>query len=491
MTQRAGTRVLTETERQALAQPLTLPFSGKVIKNRFCKAALSESLARSDGQIDKSHTDRLVRLYGAWAEGGSGLILTGNIMVDREHREMEKNVAVEDERDLGRLQYWANAVHEHGALLVAQISHPGRQTHGHLTKQPVAPSAIPVSNFHPLMTFEPPRELTEKEIQGLVQSFTTTSVVLQKAGFDGVQLHAAHGYLLSQFLNPRTNIRTDQYGGSLENRARFLKEVVQSIKANTNKDFVVGVKLNSVDFGRRRQQQKQQQQPQGEKATTSTATTSTDTNDNGVDQDLEEAVQVSIMLEELGVDFIEISGGSYESFAAGLLDGKGVPNSDAAHDPTRSARTRAREAHFAVFADRISSALTKTKVILTGGFQSATAMADAVQGANNNSDDNDNQDTNIKSSHIDMVGLGRPICQEPDLPNQIISGSVTGAISLPKTPGGFMDIVFFCGGNLHRMASGKAPLTALWRMLLSGDHVGYGLGYAKVGVHRVKKLVCV
>lgn len=318
-----------------------------------------------------------------------------------------------------------------------------------------------------LASIAPPRALSEQEIKGLVQSFTTTAVVLSNAGFDGIELHAAHGYLISQFLNPRTNIRTDSYGGSLENRARFISEIVQSIRAATPANFIVGVKLNSVDFGRRR----------------GDSNNNKEESDNGVDKDLEEAVQVSVMLENLGVDFIEISGGSYESFAAGLLDGKGVPNTDAASDPTRSARTRQREAHFAVFADKISSALTKTKVVLTGGFLSAVAMADAVKGEKV-------EETAVSGKpHIDMVGLGRTICQEPDLPNLVMNGSVTGALAMPKTPAGFMDIVFLCGGNLHRMAAKKAPVTSLGGMLFSRAHYGYGFDYAKVGVHKIKTLV--
>ncbi|KAF9300766.1 hypothetical protein BGZ74_007532 [Mortierella antarctica] len=397
-------------------------------------------------------------------------------MVDRLHREMERNVAVEDERDIGRLKLWAGAVHKHGAALVAQISHPGRQSHGHLTKNPVAPSAVPVSNFHPLMTFAPPRALTEQEIKSLVQSFTTTAVVLSNAGFDGIELHAAHGYLISQFLNPRTNIRTDSYGGSLENRARFLSKIVQSIRAATPASFIVGVKLNSVDFGRRRGDNNKDE-------------ASSQEGDSGVDKDLEEAVQVSVMLENLGVDFIEISGGSYESFAAGLLDGKGVPNTDPASDPTRSARSRQREAHFAVFADKISSALTKTKVVLTGGFLSAVAMADAVKGENEEGAETTAMVADGGKPHIDMVGLGRTICQEPDLPNLVMTGSVTGALTMPKTPGGFMDIVFLCGGNLHRLAAKKTPVTSLGGMLFSPAHYGFGFDYTKVGVHKIKTLV--
>ncbi|KAF8948049.1 hypothetical protein BGZ47_006722 [Haplosporangium gracile] len=463
---RSGSTIPSQADLALLAQPLTLPFSGKIIKNRFCKAALSESLGGAQGQFDKDHLDRFVPLYDAWAAGGSGLVLTGNVMVDRTMREMEHNVAVEDSRDLGRLKLWAQTVQKHGAAIYAQISHPGRQTHAHLTENPVAPSAIPVSNFHPLMSFNPPRALTTEEIQSIIARFVKTSEVLYEAGFDGIELHAAHGYLISQFLNPRTNERThDQYGGSLENRARLLTEIVEGIKAVTPKEFSIGVKLNSVDFGRRRQ---------GGAAGASA--------NEEVDEHLEEAVQVAVMLEGFGVDFIEISGGSYESFAAGLLDGKDIPGGSPSTDNKKtkkapSSSTQKREAHFAVFAERISRALKTTKVILTGGFVTASAMTNSLKPSLTSS-----------GTHIDMVGLGRTVCQEPDLPNLILSGAVTGAVYLPKTPGGFFDDVFICGGNIRRMAYGKYPVASLGRLVVSCDHYAYSMDYAKVAVHKVKTI---
>ncbi|KAG0326747.1 hypothetical protein BGZ99_009046 [Dissophora globulifera] len=477
MVKRYASEILSTKDQGLLSQSLTLPFSGRVIKNRFCKSALSESLARSDGQMDKVHMDRFVQVYDAWARGGSGMIITGNIMVDRTMREMAHNVAVEDERDIGRLSVWAQTVQKHGAAIYAQVNHPGRQTHANLTKVPVAPSAIPVSNFHPLMSFNPPRALTTAEVEDLVRSFVKTCVVLHKAGFDGVELHAAHGYLISQFLNPRTNERTDDYGGSLKNRFRFLAEIVQGIKKATPSEFSIGVKLNSVDFGRRR------------KADTGASPATA-----GVDEDLEEAVEIAMLLEDLGVDFIEISGGSYESFAAGLLDRKDVPpttsnslSSLASSDSnkTMTERTQKREAHFAVFAERISKALATTVVILTGGFVSATAMADSLKTTTTTTADfvtgRDNG-----TPHIDMVGLGRSMCTEPDLPNRIMSGEVTGAIKLPKTPGGFFDDVFICGGNIRRMAFGKKPLWSISRMLVSPEHLVYAMDYAKVAMQTIK-----
>ncbi|KAF9084116.1 hypothetical protein BGX29_002744, partial [Mortierella sp. GBA35] len=358
------------------------------------------------------------------------------------------------------------------AALYAQVSHPGRQTHAHLTKEPVAPSAIAVSNFHPLMSFNSPRALTTDEIKSLVSRFVQTGLVLYHAGFDGIELHAAHGYLISQFLNPRTNERThDQYGGSLENRARFLREIVEGVKAVCPKEFSIGVKLNSVDFGRRRQQ-----------------TTADGKAQEEVDEHLEEAVKVAVMLEELGVDFIEISGGSYESFATGLLDGKGVPTAPnetketPEKKPATNSSTQKREAHFAVFAERISRALKTTKVILTGGFVTASAMSDSLKTLSSSSTPSSTNDSGI--THIDMVGLGRTVCQEPDLPNLILSGA------LPKTPGGFFDDVFICGGNIRRMAYKKTPVSSMMRILLSGDHYAYSMDYAKVAAYKVKTLFC-
>lgn len=331
------------------------------------------------------------------------------------------------------------------------------------------------------MRVDPPRALTIAEIEGLVRSFVKTAVLLHKAGFDGVELHAAHGYLISQFLNPRSNSRTDEYGGSLENRSRFLAEIVQGIKEATPPEFSIGVKLNSVDFGRRRKEE-------------GGALVTASDDSNSVDEDLEEAVEVAMLLEDLGVDFIEISGGSYESFAAGLMDGKGVPGM-LEKEKSVSARTLKREAHFAVFAERISKALSITKVILTGGFVSATAMAESLKTSASasttekmeNEDDLASIDSEVP--HIDMVGLGRALCIEPDLPNLIMSGAVTGAVKLPKLPGGFMDDVFVCGGNIRRMAHEKQPLNFLPRMLVSQEHMEYAMGFAKVAIHKVKHIL--
>ncbi|KAF9917680.1 hypothetical protein BX616_000254 [Lobosporangium transversale] len=474
-TDRYGTEVLSGAEAESLNQPLRLPFSGKVIKNRFCKSALSENLARSDGQIDNAHLNKLLNVYDSWAQGGFGLIITGNVMVDRTMREMEFNVSVEDERDLGRLKVWAQTVQNHGGALFAQISHPGRQTHAHLTKEPVAPSAVPSPNFHRLMVFNYPRALTVPEIHQTIQRFITTSVVLHKAGFDGVQIHAAHGYLVSQFLNPRTNIRTDKYGGSIENRARFLCEIIQGIRQATPREFSIGVKLNSVDFGRRQSPKGQQQQwnQNTKDAALAAEIKDLDADDEQIERSLDDAVQVSLMLENLGVDFIEISGGSYESWVGGLLDRNEKRIN--IEQQKLSESTQKREAHFAVFADRISNKLKITKVILTGGFVSAKGMINAL----NSLSDEESIHSNGQP-HIDMIGLGRPACHEPNLPNLIMAGSVTGAVRIPKMLGGFLDDVFVSTGNIHRIANQKEPVWNLSSILLSRNHIANVLLYSKM-----------
>ncbi|KAF9557938.1 hypothetical protein BGW38_009138, partial [Lunasporangiospora selenospora] len=278
------------------------------------------------------------------------------------------------------------------------------------------------------------------------------------------------------FLNPRTNIRQDKYGGSLENRTRFLREIIEGIKAQTPETFSIGVKLNSVDFGRRRfQGQLQTVQSSGP------VTLQGDEQDD-LEEHLQEAVEIAVTLEKLGVDFIEVSGGSYESWAAGILDGKDVFNTDSAKSAKMKESTRQREAHFAVFAERISRALSVTKVILTGGFVSGSAMAESLK-----VNAEHQQDSTAGLPHIDMVGIGRAICQEPDLPNLIMSGEVTGALKMPAMPGGFFDDVLVCGGNIFRVANGYLPITSLLHIAVSQYHLAYSYRFTKFAAHAIKR----
>ena len=189
----------------SLHDPLQLP-CGLVLPNRIMKAAMSEALADSGN----SPGARLERLYRTWSQGGYGLLVTGNVMVDRTQLGEPDNVVIEDDRDLDALTLWAKSSHDAGVPIWVQLNHPGRQSNplavGHI---PVAPSAVPMS----LPGSPTPRALTSPEIEDIIERFVTAAAVCETAGFDGVQVHGAHGYLVTQFLSPLTNLRDDDWGG--------------------------------------------------------------------------------------------------------------------------------------------------------------------------------------------------------------------------------------------------------------------------------------
>lgn len=259
-----------------LFQPLELP-NGTVLKNRFVKPAMSEVM----GDAQFRPTEALNHLYQRWAAGGSGLLITGNVMVDATALGEKGNVVIEDDRDLPRLRNWAAAGSRNGAQTWVQLNHPGRQSPKHLSAQPVAPSAVPLTGDN-AFAFNPPRALTVVEIHAIVQRFATAAAVVQAAGFGGVEIHAAHGYLLSQFLSPLANVRTDQYGGALANRMRVIEEVYHAIRAKVGPAFPIGLKINSADF-----------------------------RDGGFSE--ADSLQVIHRMADLGVDLIEVSGGNYEN----------------------------------------------------------------------------------------------------------------------------------------------------------------------------------
>ncbi|MEL0027323.1 MAG: hypothetical protein VW625_01450 [Perlucidibaca sp.] len=227
-----------------LAQPLTLP-NGSRLPNRLAKSALSETLGTMDNRV----TGKLASLYERWARGGTGLLITGNVMIDRRALGEPGNVVVEDERDLDQLRAWATAATRHGAAIWVQLNHPGKQSPRGLNKQNISPSAIPFKQDMQAF-FDTPREMTEAEILDVIQRFASSAGIIKKAGFSGVQIHGAHGYLVSQFLSPKHNIREDAWGGTAEKRRRFVLEVYRAIRAEVGPDFPVGIKLNSADFQR-------------------------------------------------------------------------------------------------------------------------------------------------------------------------------------------------------------------------------------------------
>ena len=326
-------------------------------KNRLIKGAMSEALANTAGQPNHLHFG----LYQAWAKGGLGCAITGNVMVDIRAKNEPGVVVVESDRDLALLQQWANVGKQHGMVQLVQLSHPGRQCPKGLNKETVAPSAVP---FSPMLatTFGTPRALREDEILDIIQRFATSAQVCEQAGFEGVQLHGAHGYLISQFLSPLTNKRQDQWGGSIENRMRFLLDVYMAVRKATSENFIISVKLNSADFQR-----------------------------GGISE--EDVVTVFKAIDDAGIDLIEISGGSYEA-----------PAMAGAKEDKRKASTIAREAYFLDFAEKIRKQV-KCHLMVTGGFRTVEGMNAALD-----------------SGACEFVGIARPFAVETDLANRLIAG---------------------------------------------------------------------
>ncbi|MFI6867444.1 nitroreductase family deazaflavin-dependent oxidoreductase [Nocardia sp. NPDC050406] len=337
-----------------LHDPLPLA-CGQALPNRIMKSALSEGL----GTPERAPDERLERLYRRWGAGGFGLVVTGNVMVDSRHLGEPGNVAIEDERHLDALTKWAKAAKDGGTPVWVQINHPGRQANPLATRnRPVAPSAIALT----IPGLPAPRALTEEEILDIIARFGTTARVAEAAGFDGVQIHGAHGYLVSQFLSPLSNQRTDAWGGDAERRSRFVIEVVRSIRAQVSPGFALGIKLNSADFQR-----------------------------GGFTEEESQAVVARLAAE--AVDLIEISGGSYESPAM-----MGRPR-------TVGASTKAREAYFLDYAETVRRIAGTTPIAVTGGFRSRAAMSEAVD-----------------SGTCDVVGLGRPAAVFPTAAGDLLTG---------------------------------------------------------------------
>lgn len=357
-----------------LNQPLTLP-CGAVLPNRLAKAAMTEGLADPLGRP----TAELEQLYRVWGAGGCGMLLSGNVQVDGDHLERPGNVILDRPADgamIDALRRWSGAAKANGSAFWAQISHAGRQTMKPVNPHPKAPSAVKLGL--PGGQFGEPVALTETEIADLIGRFASAAHSCREGGFDGAQIHAAHGYLISQFLSPRSNQRSDQWGGSLENRARFLREVVRATRSAVGPKFAISVKLNSADFQK------------GGFA-------------------FEDSQTVAGWLAEDGVDLIEISGGTYEQ--PKLL---GIEGMEPVEQPGVKASTLAREAYFVDFALAMKEAV-KVPLMVTGGFRSHAAMEEALaRGA------------------ADVIGLGRPLCVEPDGAARILAG----AESLPRAENG-------------------------------------------------------
>jgi 2,4-dienoyl-CoA reductase-like NADH-dependent reductase (Old Yellow Enzyme family) len=333
-----------------LLKELKLP-CGAVIKNRIAKAAMTERMADRQQHASPGHE----RLYRHWASHGAGLLITGNILVDKRYKEAAANIVVEDESGLELLKRMVKAGTQNGTHLWAQISHAGRQSAIFSTFKPIAPSAVQLKK---LMLFAKPRAMTIEQIKDVENRFVETARICKQAGFTGVQVHSAHGYLLSQFLSPITNLRTDAYGGDIMNRARLLFDILRRLRTALGSDFPISVKLNSADFQR-----------------------------GGFDE--ADALVVIQELEKLKIDLLEISGGTYENLS--FLMERYVGES-----------TRQREAYFMDFAAKVRQH-TQLPLMITGGFRSHHFCEEV-----------------LRNKELEMIGFARPFLMDRSFPQSFI-----------------------------------------------------------------------
>lgn len=390
-----------------LFAPLVLP-GGQVLPNRIAKAAMEENMA------DPSHLpgDALQRLYRQWADGGAGLLLTGNVMVAADAVTGPGGVILTSGQPLAPFKAWAEAGRRNGSRVWMQINHPGRQVFAANNPEAIAPSAVRVDLGSLSKMFAVPREMSATDIARVIDQFATTAGLAKQAGFDGVQIHAAHGYLLSQFLSPLTNRRTDQWGGSIENRARILTEIVKAIRGRVGSEFGLGVKLNSADF-----------QKGGFEA--------------------EDAIAVVRLLNGLTVDLVEVSGGSYES--------------PAMHGAPQKASTRAREAYFVDFARDIQAVATMP-IMVTGGIRRRQVAEDALS-------------TENEKAGVAMIGIAQALAFVPDLPNRWRTGE--HVVEMPEIRFKAQGVASLARmgvtkHQLRRMGKGKHPkssVSPLWALI--------------------------
>ena len=351
-----------------LEQHIDLP-CGEKIKNRICKAAMTERIADNRNFANQAHHT----LYRKWNDGSCGLLLTGNVQVDRKNIEAAGNVVIEENSykdQMAALKKWADVATRDESHLWMQISHAGRQTPGELNLSPLAPSSIPLKI--PGRKFGVPTEMTEEEIIDVINRFIFVGKVARESGFTGIQLHSAHGYLLSEFLSPDINIRSDSWGGSIENRARLLLEIINGCRKELGNDYPISVKLNSADFQK-----------------------------GGFSN--EESIKVAVMLSNAGIDLLEISGGTYEQ--PKLLGYDKVSVNPKRNQFLRNS-TIARESYFLSYAENISSAID-TPLMVTGGFRSRVGMEAA-----------------LSSQVCQMIGVARPLCSDPLAIKKIINGEI-------------------------------------------------------------------
>ncbi len=381
-----------------LQSELQLP-NGSILKNRLAKSALSENL----GTKNHAPSETLINLYKRWSKSEAGLIITGNVMIDSKALGEPNNVLIEDRSNMDLLKKWAATMKDSGTHFWPQINHPGRQAMEQINKELLAPSAVPVMALgRKKASKKIPRALSENEILDIIERYSEAALICKEAGFTGAQIHGAHGYLVSQFLSPKTNIRTDKWGGSLENRARFVLEIYRSMRKKLGADFPIGIKLNSADFQK-----------------------------GGFTE--EESMKVIQLLSKEGIDLIEISGGNYESPA--MMGGK------------KKKSTLEREAFFMDYIEKARK-ITKTPLMLTGGFRTQKGM-----------------ETALETNSLDVIGLGRPFVLFPKLPADIFKSrrsdfNVEFKKTNSKMVNAALNLIWYAA-QMKRMGKGLEPDTNL------------------------------
>jgi 2,4-dienoyl-CoA reductase-like NADH-dependent reductase (Old Yellow Enzyme family) len=323
----------------------SIQINNLTIKNRFVRSATWEGLCDDDGKV----TPPLVEMYRELARGGTGLIISGYSYVRADGKQLPGKMGICDDGQIPGLKELTDAVHQEGGKIFCQLVHAGGQTTSKVIgSQPLVPSVTDFAGYQ-----DTPREMTTAEVKEIVAAFGEAAARAVQAGFDGVQLHGAHGYLINQFLSPLCNQRKDEYGGRLQNRLKFLEEVYTTVRAAVGKDYPVTIKLTLSDHL-----------------------------DGGLTED--DGVVIAKRLEELGIDVIEVSSGT-------AVSGDMTPVRTKVDTPEK-------EAYNAALAASVKKAVN-VPVITVGGLRSGNIMQQLLD-----------------SSSADMMSFSRPLIKEPDLP---------------------------------------------------------------------------
>ncbi len=322
------------------------------IPNRFVRSATHEYMAEEDGTV----TERQIGLFQRLAEGEVGLIITGHAYVNPNGKAGPRQTSISADRDIEGLGRIPRAVHAYPARIFIQLAHAGRQTKVKLAGgTPISPSPV----FEPTVKLMP-REMTGEDIVRTIDDFVQAGRRAKEAGFDGAQLHMAHGYLLSSFLSPHANRRTDEWGGDIGNRVRIALEIVRGIQTVNGKDFPLIVKLNATDFM-----------------------------ETGLH--LEEAIQIAVILESAGIHGIEVSGGMAEAGKGSVWQGL---------------RREDEEGYFVPYAAAVKKAVG-VPVFGLGGNRTFAMM-----------------ERFVKSGKVDLISLSRPLIRDPDLVKKFRAGEI-------------------------------------------------------------------